>query len=449
MNKTLFFFRKKLSGLTLLSLLFFLQCSDPADHTTGSEDGTSTPEIEYDETGLLYTSYDGLVMAGYQGWFAAEGDESNRGWYHYRNASCGFEPGCSSIDLWPDMSEYKKKYASPFSYEDDSTAYLFSSYDKETIDLHFKWMKEYGIDGVFMQRFLVETQDSQGKKHFNKVLKHALKAAKKYDRAISIMYDLSHTTSDDHPEVLLNDWEELQTEFNLFDNEENPTYLRHNGKPLLGVWGAGFNDGRDYSLADVDLLISSLKGPQNRFSIMLGVPYYWRTLGNDVINSPLLHSIIKKTDIIMPWAVGRYNAETYTEVASPVLTSDLLWLKNNDVDYAPLVFPGFSWNNLKNGTEVYNYVPRDKGNLFWKQVAGAKLAGAKSLYLAMFDEIDEGTAIFKVENNNSVPLNGDKKFVGIDNDLETDYYLWLAGQAARWFKGEGEYGAEKPERVEE
>lgn len=445
MNEILHHSGKKVAILFLFLLVFIVQCSDPSDHADSANE-SDTSEAEYDETGLLYTSYDGLVMAGYQGWFAAEGDDSDRGWYHYKNYSCGFKPGCSSIDLWPDMSEYKKKYATPFSYEDGSTAYLFSSYDQQTIDLHFKWMKEYGIDGVFMQRFLVETKDLRGKRHFNQVLEHALKAAKKYDRAISVMYDLSHSTPEDLPAVLVNDWQELQTRFDLFNNEKHPTYLRHNGKPLLGIWGAGFNDGRAYSLSDVDQLISSVKGPENRFSIMLGVPYFWRTLGNDVIDSPLLHSVIKKSDIIMPWAVGRYHSGNYGAVAPSVLAGDIAWTNENDVDYAPLVFPGFSWANLKNGTEAYNYVPRDKGNLFWKQVAGARLAGAKSLYLAMFDEIDEGTAIFKVKNNSDVPLNGDKKFVGIDDDLSTDYYLWLAGQAARWFHGKEGYGIEKPQR---
>ena len=79
-------------------------------------------------------------MAGYQGWFAAEGDDSDRGWYHYKNNSCGgFTPGCSSIDMWPDMTEYNKKYISPFKYSDGSSAYLYSPYDEESVDLHFKY----------------------------------------------------------------------------------------------------------------------------------------------------------------------------------------------------------------------------------------------------------------------------------------------------------------------
>ena len=137
-------------------------------------------EVSDNQSRIPYASYTNLVMAGYQGWFAAEGDDSNRGWYHY-GIKGDDTPGRTTVDMWPDMTEYTKKYKSPFQYSDGSSAYLYSSYDEETIDLHFKWMKEYGIDGVHMQRFLSEvTSDkSKGKQHFNKVLKSALKAAKK------------------------------------------------------------------------------------------------------------------------------------------------------------------------------------------------------------------------------------------------------------------------------
>jgi hypothetical protein len=116
-------------------------------------------------------------------------------------------------------------------------------------------MKDYGIDGVFMQRFVVEVKPTNpsGKRHFNKVLANALKAAKKYGRAIAVMYDLSGCAGEDLSYVE-QDWEELQELFSLFDNEAHPTYVRHNGKPLLAVWGVGFNDGRKYSIADAERL---------------------------------------------------------------------------------------------------------------------------------------------------------------------------------------------------
>ena len=52
----------------------------------------------YDETGCLFTSYEGLVMAGYQGWFTAEGDGADRGWHHYEKNRT-FVPGVSTIDF--------------------------------------------------------------------------------------------------------------------------------------------------------------------------------------------------------------------------------------------------------------------------------------------------------------------------------------------------------------
>jgi hypothetical protein len=64
----------------------FMACSkkeSPGEGEPVNPPVTTTDKV-YDLTGLQYTSYTGLVMAGYQGWFAAEGDESHRGWYHYQ-----------------------------------------------------------------------------------------------------------------------------------------------------------------------------------------------------------------------------------------------------------------------------------------------------------------------------------------------------------------------------
>lgn len=417
----------------------------------GQESPPPTPpvkEIVYDETGCLYTAYDNLVMAGYQGWFAAQGDGSDRGWYHLGMANCGgFKPGCSAVDFYPDMSEYTQKYKTDFKYADGSDAYMYSPYDESTVDLHFKWMKDYGIDGVFMQRFVVEVKESnpKGKRHFNKVLENALKAAKKHGRAICVMYDLSGCGPEDVA-YIEQDWKELQSAFNLFDNKTHPTYLRHNKKPLVVLWGVGFNDNRRYTTANVDQLVGKLKGPEKRVSVMLGVPYYWRSMKNDTENNPALHALIKKSDIIMPWAVGRYSSGNYAQVAGVELAADIQWCKNNNVSYVPLAFPGFSWGNLKNDPAQYNSIPRLKGDFLWQQVAGAKISGAKSLYVAMFDEIDEGTAIFKCAREGELPLHGDRRFIGIEADLQSDHYLWLTGQAARWFHGEGGFNATKPVR---
>jgi hypothetical protein len=432
-----------------LFFLLFLNFLSPACDEKSQGDNSEQEQVKeatYDETGCLYTGYNKLVMAGYQGWFAAEGDDSDRGWYHYK-AGCGFSPGCTSVDFWPDMSEYEKKYVTPFQHADGSAAYLYSPYDESSVDLHFKWMKDYNIDGVFMQRFVGEIKKNNpaGKRHFNKVLENALNASEKYGRAISIMYDLSGCTPEDVAYVE-EDWKELQEIFSLFDNTKHPTYVRHNGKPLLAIWGVGFNDNRKYTISDAQKLIAKIKGPEKKIAILLGVPYYWRTLKNDTENSLLLHEVIKQCDIIMPWAVGRYNFDNYDNVAVATLAGDLQWCADNGVDYVPDVFPGFSWGNLKKDPSQYNSIPRKQGDFLWKQIAGAKLAGAKSLYVSMFDEIDEGTSIFKCLNEGDLPLNGTGKFVGIEKGLQTDYYLWITGQGTRWFHDEGSFSVIKPIR---
>ena len=60
------------------------------------------------------------------------------------------------------------------------------------------------------------------------------------------------------------------------------------------------------------------------------------------------------------------------------------------------------------GKEHNSFIPRNKGSFLWKQLMGAIRAGAEMIYVAMFDEIDEGTAIFKCAKK--VPV-GESLFV--------------------------------------
>ena len=55
------------------------------------------------------------------------------------------------------------------------------------------------------------------------------------------------------------------------------------------------------------------------------------------------------------------------------------------------------------------------------------------IYVAMFDEVDEGTAIFKCVND--VPVGAGAKFIGYEG-LPSDYYLRLTGLGARLLRGE-------------
>jgi lysophospholipase L1-like esterase/dienelactone hydrolase len=373
-----------------------------------------------------YDSYKGLVMAGYQGWFSCPGDGSDRGWYHYCGRDGLFRPGICTIDMWPDVSEYGKTYRTEFSFADGRPAYVMSEYDESTVKTHFRWMREYGIDGVFVQRFVSEIKRPKSYNQLNKVWKSAINAANINNRAVSVMYDLSGMIPGDE-QLVLNDIDAIAAEYDIRERKNNPSYLHHNGKPLMAVWGVGFNDRRRYGFREAETIIDALI--ERGFSVLIGVPTHWRLLGDDTLDDPELHRLIKKCDIVMPWLVGRFNEESFPRFAQ-IVKDDIEWCRANGVDYAPLAFPGFSWVNMNKNSRP---IPRNRGSFFWKQLSTHIGNGAEMLYLAMFDEIDEGTAIFKCAT--TVPV-GDSYFLPLEADPGNDYYLYLSGQAGKMLRKE-------------
>lgn len=387
--------------------------SDPATKTTESM------------SRVRFKSIRNLVMAGYQGWFNTPEDGAGLGWKHFEKEK-EFKLGKCTIDLWPDVSEYEKTYETAFKLPDETPAKVFSSYDASTTDLHFKWMKQYGIDGVFMQRFVVSIRNQKGKDNYNKILNNAVLSAEKYDRAICLMYDLSGMEAGEE-DILIRDWKELCEKYKLVSRNNNH-YVYHHGKPLVAVWGIGFNDRRKYGYEQVKKIIDFLKS--EGCSILVGVPTHWRTLTIDAVSDTRLLELVKQADIVHPWLVGRFDNNTY-EPYRKSIEEDIKWCKANGKDYMPVLFPGFSWHNMKKDAPQ-NMIPRLGGRFFWQQVKGAVDAGAESLYLAMFDEIDEGTAFFKCTNT---PPVGESSFITYEGEAP-DHYLWLAGEAAKYLRGE-------------
>ena len=378
---------------------------------------------------------EGKVFVGYQGWFAPTVEGSERKWIHY--ASGGrFEPGHCTIDMWPDLTGFEadELYPTDFRHADGRVANVFSSSNLKTVDRHFAWMKEYGIDGAFLQRFAVSARNRQLRPHLSAVLDNVRKSAGKHGRAWSVMYDLSGLRAGQMQSVM-DDWKMLATELRVRDDT---AYLRHRGKPVVTVWGIGFNDNRQYTLEECRALVKFLKSDPvcGGNTVMLGVPYWWRRLERDTLRDPVLHEILAEADVISPWAVGRYQRpEQLPGLQKEVMEPDLRWLTERKLDYMPVIFPGFSWHNMNKrpGREApLNQIPRRGGQFLWAQAAAAKRSGAKMVYVAMFDEIDEGTAIMKVTND---PPVGDSPFVTYEG-LPSDHYLWLTGQIGRLMRGE-------------
>ena len=130
-----------------------------------------------------------------------------------------------------------------------------------------------------------------------------------------------------------------------------------------------------------------------------------------------------------PAAADRWKSER--------LEPDLAVTGQRQQIYMPVVFPGFSWYNL-NRTAPQNQIPRNRGEFLWRQAYNARTAGARTLKIAMFDEVNESTAMFKL-----APRRADAPDQGfwltLDADgflLPSDWYLRLAGEITRVFHGQ-------------
>jgi hypothetical protein len=236
----------------------------------------------------------------------------------------------------------------------------------------------------------------------------------------------------------------LVDKMHLTKDPNDKAYMHHNGKPVVSVWGIGF-EGRAYTLAECAELVDFLKNDKvyGGCTVMLGVPTYWRTLKNDCTDDKHFHDIILKADVISPWMVGRIKSiDESVEFAHRIWIPDMQWCKTHKKEYLPVVFPGFSWTNLKKKPDAFNSIPRLGGKFLWEQYVQAKKAGATMIYQAMFDEVDEGTAILKCTNN---PPAGASKFLTFEG-LPGDYYLWLVGQGGKMLRGELPITQEIPKR---
>jgi hypothetical protein len=382
----------------------------------------------------------GKVVCGYQGWFATPGDGSGMGWVHLAEHSA-FEPGDCHIEYWPDTSELADDEKTPtlFHKADGSTAYVFSSYRRPTVLRHFKWMADYGLDGAFVQRFAGGLRSPIALNKNNTVLTWVREGANTYGRSYNVMYDLSG--GGDCGDLIIADWKNLVDRMKLTRDPADKAYQRHRGKPVVTLWGL-FADRAEQHAAIGRIMDFLQHDPVYGGNlVMLGVANDWRTNASPA-GQAMLH-LCERADMISPWMVGRFgNPEGARAFIAQHNLPDQKWCDERGKDYLPVIFPGFSWHNMHDGLEPMNPIPRLKGRFLWTQATAAKAAGAKMFYVAMFDEMDEGTAIFKCDPH---PPVGATKFLDFEG-LPSDQYLWLAGEVGKMLRGEIPAGPEPPTR---
>ena len=220
----------------------------------------------------------GKVMCGYQGWFRAPGDGSGQGWVHWGRRG-EFNPKMLTIDYWPDTKELTpaEKYPTDFKHADGSTAYVFSSMNKKTVVRHFEWMKEAGIHGAFLQRFINGTEPPVKLYGYTKVLENVQEAANTHGRSWALMYDMSGAPNAERAlQLFKTDWKRLIDNTNLGKDPNDKAYQYHNGKPLVAIWGLFEN--REGMPEFYNEIIDFVKNDPvyGGFSVMIGSENHWR-----------------------------------------------------------------------------------------------------------------------------------------------------------------------------
>jgi hypothetical protein len=381
------------------------------------------------------TQLQGKMLFGYQGWFACPGDGSRVDrWQHWSDTP----PSQFDVDMWPDISEFSASelFAIPGVTKPDGTnAYAFSAFPSATVMRHFQWMQQYGLDGALLQRFLAEVQDPVYFDFRNQVTSNVRSAAEALNRLWALEYDLSSVPDASAVAWFQKDWMYMVDTLHVL---ESPRYVQYGSKPALLVWGFGFSFGGVSTQTAAQLIAWLQTGapPQYRVAVIGGIPSHWRTLDQDAATDPAWAGVFRSFDAVSPWSVGRFSDEAGADNYRATVTEpDLAELTPLGVGYLPVVFPGFSWHNLKGGP--LNQIPRNGGSLYWRQVYNALSAGATMLKTAMFDEMNEGTAMFKLAPTQAdVPAQA--RFVSLDADgqqLRSDHYLSVGGAATQTVHG--------------
>ncbi|WP_028051117.1 lectin [Cellulomonas sp. URHD0024] len=359
----------------------------------------------------------GKVTVGYQGWFAATGDGSPiNGWWHWSNNwGQAPNPAIGSVVSWPDMREYTRAYQTGYAaLGNGEPARLYSNYDQQTIDTHFAWMRDYGIDTAALQRF--NPTGGEGPTR-DAVTAKVRTAAEATGRRFYIMYDVSGWTA--MQSQIKSDWTTKMSPYTA-----SPAYARQNGKPVVCIWGFGFNDdGRPFTPAQCLDVITWFKA-QGCY-VIGGVPTYWREGIND--SRPGFAEVYRAFHMLSPWMVGRTGDVAGLDwFYANVNTPDQAECTARGIDYQPCVMPG----DLSAGH-------RKHGDFYWRHLYNMVRVGAAGLYVSMFDEYNEGNQIAKTAETSAwQPTN----FTGraLDEDgtaCSSDYYLRLTGDGGRMLRG--------------
>ena len=359
----------------------------------------------------------GKLTVGYQGWFACTGDGSpiNAWWHYTQNWAQAPSATNNGIKSWPDVRDYTSTFQTNWpNLNNGQPAKLFSSFTDQTVNTHFQWMQQNGIDAAALQRFNPNGQEGPVRDAITAKVKTA---AETYGRKFYIMYDVSGWTN--MQSEIKTDWTNKMSAYT-----SSSAYARQNGKPVVCIWGFGFNDNNHPWSAAVCLEVINWFKNQGCY-VIGGIPTHWREQTSD--SRPDFINTYKALNMISPWMVGRIgNVGDADNFYTNVNTPDQAYCNANGIDYQPCVLPG----DLQEHQRAH-------GDFMWRQFYNMVRVGCQGIYISMFDEYNEGNQIAKTAENASwIPAGSN--FVTLDEDgvaCSSDYYLRLTGDGGKMLKG--------------
>ena len=100
------------------------------------------------------------------------------------------EGGRFTVDMWPDVSEYAPDDLCDvpgLKLPDGSSARPYSAFRKGPVLLHTRWMRQYGIDGIFVSRFIGEAASPTRSRHVSRVLANLREGCHREGRVWAMM----------------------------------------------------------------------------------------------------------------------------------------------------------------------------------------------------------------------------------------------------------------------
>jgi hypothetical protein len=404
------------------------------------------------------------MLFGYQGWFTTIQDRdpfsaANNSDSHWAQWHTGImSPSNATVDMWPDTSGYPLNllYPTAFTLPNGATAQVYSAWDSGTVNLHFQWMKQYGLDGAVAQEFVQDYLNSskQEQSVIDKVALNVKAAAEASGRVFAVELDCSACTSNSVVQSVQTRWMHLVDGLQL---TQSPAYLHHKGLPVVTLWGFGVdpypNVASPQQAAEIINWFHSVAPPQYRATIVGQTCVGWRTLGQGCLTDPLCTSVYQSYDVIQPWYVGAWvDIPGADSNWNNVIKGDIDATTASGQGYMPTLWPGTSVSNLmriRGQSWPLNQVPRLGGRFWWHQLynylGSDPLHKITMAYGAMFDEVDEGTAMYKLAPTvNDVPNQPPAGFVYLDMpdsfslngyNLPSDWYLELANCGTKALHG--------------